>query len=134
MKSTKMAETETKTTKIENSMFQYFIVFHLPEKIKIHSHLLKSTRYFRNNTKSKNQSNIHNISHCNTKSQKSVRFINEPHIKTMHVWQFAYIQARKDKWQQAGRDRSRFEKRIDEFERIISPILKKKYEKIIKNI
>lgn len=41
----------------------------------------------------------------------------------IRAWKFAYSEARKGKWEQMGRDRERFEKRISELGRILTPIL-----------
>lgn len=117
---------ETQIINIENGMFQYFIIFSFPNKIKIHTYLLGSTRCPQNRTQ-QNQLNNHK------RAQKAVKFIEIPNIKTLYVWQFAHAQARKDIWQQVGRDRERFKTKIDKFNKIISPILQKKYEKILKN-
>lgn len=121
---------ETQIINIENGMFQYFIIFSFSNKIKIFIHLLGSTRCPQNRTQ-QNQSNSRN--EANKTAQKAVKFTEKPNIKTLYVWLFAHAQARKDIWQQVGRDRERFKTKIDKFNKIISPILQKKYEKILKN-
>lgn len=46
-----------------------------------------------------------------------------PTVHEIRAWKFAYSQARKGKWEQMGRDRERFEKRISGLSRVLSPIL-----------
>lgn len=46
-----------------------------------------------------------------------------PIVHEIRAWRFAYSEARKGKWEQMGRDRERFEKRINEIDRILAPIL-----------
>lgn len=121
---------ETKIINFGKGMFQYFIFFHSNEENEpqtqpftfgIHSH--------RNNI---------NFTcpkmNLDMKSNRKVQFIDKPNIKILHTWQFAYMQARRDKWQQAARDRTRFEMRIKKLSEIISPILEKKYEDITENL
>lgn len=55
--------------------------------------------------------------------EKKVRFNLSPVVHEIRAWKFAYSQARKGQWEQMGRDRGRFEKRINEVSRILSPIL-----------
>lgn len=52
-----------------------------------------------------------------------VRFNLCPVVHEIRAWKFAYSQARKGPWEQMVRDRGRFEKRINEVSRILSPIL-----------
>lgn len=52
-----------------------------------------------------------------------VRFNLCPTVHEIRAWKFAYSQARKGQWEQMGRDRGRFEKRINDVSRILSPIL-----------
>lgn len=47
----------------------------------------------------------------------------QPKIYQLHVWNHAYREARKGKWDQAARDRDRFHRKIEELKDIISPIL-----------
>lgn len=46
-----------------------------------------------------------------------------PTVHEIRAWKFAYSQARKGKWEQMGRDRERFEKRINSLSSILTPIL-----------
>lgn len=63
---------------------------------------------------------------CETqKKWKFVAFNMQPQVYTMHVWQFAYRQARKGIWEEKARDRDRFERRIKKFGEIFEPILVK---------
>lgn len=52
-----------------------------------------------------------------------MRFNPCPVVHEIRAWKFAYSQARKGQWEQMGRDRGRFEKRINDVSRILSPIL-----------
>lgn len=126
-----MARETTEIINIENGMFQYFMVFHLPEKYKIHTQLLDSTQRPQNHTKQKINSN--NTNSYNTNSHRKVRFSDKSSTKIMHVWQFAHAQARKGEWQQFSIDRMHFNSRIHKLNEIISPVLLKKYGEFIKN-
>jgi len=55
--------------------------------------------------------------------EKKVRFNLQPKVHRLHVWKFAYSQARKGKWEEIGRDRGRFGKRVQDAEPILAPIL-----------
>lgn len=55
--------------------------------------------------------------------QLQVTFNLCPVVHEIRAWKYAYSEARKGKWEQMGRDRERFEKRINELKRILSPIL-----------
>lgn len=46
-----------------------------------------------------------------------------PRVHEIRAWKFAYREARKGKWEQVGRDRERFEKKINELGSIIAPVL-----------
>lgn len=46
-----------------------------------------------------------------------------PTVHEIRAWKFAYAEARKGKWMEMGRDRVRFERRIGELSRILTPIL-----------
>lgn len=46
-----------------------------------------------------------------------------PIVHEIRAWKFAYSEARKGKWDQIALDRGRFEKRINELSRILTPIL-----------
>lgn len=54
-----------------------------------------------------------------------------PIVHEIRAWKFAYSEARKGKWEQLGRDRLRFEKRINELSRILTPILAAKHRQKI---
>lgn len=43
---------------------------------------------------------------------KKVTFNLRPTVHMMCVWQFAYLEARKSNWEQIGRDRARFLRRV----------------------
>lgn len=51
----------------------------------------------------------------------------------MKKWDFAYRQARKGEWEQIGRDRARFNQRIENTKKIIDPILNKNLRENIFN-
>lgn len=46
-----------------------------------------------------------------------------PQVHEIRAWKFAYREARKGKWEQVGRDRERFEKKINELGAIITSVL-----------
>lgn len=56
-----------------------------------------------------------------------------PTVHVIRAWNYAYSEARKGKWEQMGRDRERFEKRINELSHILSPILKTDHRQKIYN-
>ena len=62
--------------------------------------------------------------------KKTVRFSEKIQVFRMHVWKYAYEQARKSSWRQELCDRIRFEARIQETEKMLVPLLKEK----IKNL
>lgn len=124
-----MSGKNAKIINFEHGMFQYFIVFAYPLENKIHLKLLKTTQTYK-----KQQNESHLIVDIRANSQKRVTFAEKSEIRIMHTWQFAYNQARKDKWQQAARDRSRFEKRIYETGKIIALSLENKYLTFFYNI
>lgn len=62
-----------------------------------------------------------------------VRFNLRPQIREIRAWKFAYREARKGKWEQIGRDRERFEKKIAELGRHILPVLEPKHRERIFN-
>lgn len=68
-------------------------------------------------------SNKYNLIKNHKFGTRIVKFDLKHTIHTMHTWQFAYKSARKDIWQQLARDHARFKNRIDEIDKIISPIL-----------
>lgn len=67
------------------------------------------------------------------KTKKRVRFDEKPQIKFMFVWNFAHREARTNKWQQYGRDRVRFERRIDDIEYKIEHVFYAEHRKKIYN-
>ena len=65
------------------------------------------------------------------KSRKKVCFQTDEDLVEVHQmihWDFAYRKARKGTWEQAAADRCRFMRRINEFELILSPCLRRKLE------
>lgn len=56
-------------------------------------------------------------------TSRTVSFNLKPEITELYVWQYAYREARKGKWEQTARDRHRFQRRISDLENVISPIL-----------
>jgi hypothetical protein len=56
--------------------------------------------------------------------QRHVTFSNKIKVHKMYVWKFASRQARNgDCWQQLGRDRYRFEMKIDLYKPVLNRIL-----------
>ncbi|XP_031628798.1 uncharacterized protein LOC116344415 [Contarinia nasturtii] len=55
--------------------------------------------------------------------EKKVTFNLRPTVHEMRVWQFAYSEARKSIWEQVGRDRVRFQARINKLSNKLTPIL-----------
>lgn len=53
----------------------------------------------------------------------NVKFNMSPEIHHLHVWSFAYREARIGNWSQIALDRHRFELRIKQSATFISPIL-----------
>lgn len=111
---------ETKTIKLQNGMFQYFLQLYPTDKIKFTSKTFTFDKQIQNNTEKEQQKEK------DLNQQKRVKFSLIPSIKTMHVWQYAYTQARKDIWGEKARDNDRFKRRINKIENIILPILTKK--------
>lgn len=64
---------------------------------------------------------------------KKVTFDTNEKIYTLHVWTYAYKQARKSDWEQLTRDRARFERRIQKCGEILVPMLQTKLEVINRN-
>lgn len=60
-----------------------------------------------------------------------VTFNLSPIVHEIRAWKFAYSEARKGKWEQMGRDRERFEKRINELSHILTPVLNAAYRQKI---
>lgn len=56
-----------------------------------------------------------------------------PTVHEIRAWKFAYCEARKGKWEQVGRDRERFEKKIKELGAHISPVLAANHRQKIYN-
>ena len=50
---------------------------------------------------------------------------NPPTVHVLHVWHYAYKEARRGPWEQIARDRLRFHRRIEKTAEVIEPILKK---------
>lgn len=50
------------------------------------------------------------------KMKKQVRFKETPQIRFLYMWKIAHQQARIGQWEQCGRDRVRFERRIVDVE------------------
>ena len=57
---------------------------------------------------------------------KKVTFKEDVQIYYMHVWKYAYREARKNYWLTFTTDRMRFKRRIEKLEDIMSPILQQK--------
>lgn len=53
---------------------------------------------------------------------KKVRFDSNVQIQNMHVWTFAYREARKSDWIRIAADRYRFELRIRKLEQLLTKI------------
>lgn len=51
-------------------------------------------------------------------------------VHPMIVWSFAYRQARKGTWEVDALDRLRFQKRIEEVDEILTPVLLAKIEEV----
>lgn len=63
--------------------------------------------------------------------RRPVTFDMNVYVLNMFVWSYAYRVARIGTWQQDAADRERFEKRITELEKIISPVLTAEHRKRI---
>ncbi|XP_050410287.1 uncharacterized protein LOC126824901 [Patella vulgata] len=66
-------------------------------------------------------------SNCSENKTKKVHFADEDKLVVVHrmyAWSFAYRACRRGPWEQYARDRERFHRRIQDIEKIISPILK----------
>lgn len=59
------------------------------------------------------------------KQFKKVSFSEKLVVHQICCWSFAYRKARISKWEEVGRDRVRFQRRIESIEKIISPVLLK---------
>lgn len=111
-------------------MFQYFVFFQFPHEIgfEIPPIELQIRLYggFGNCKEFQNENKPTERTNSDVKSRRMVKFLDKPIIRLMHTWQFAHKQARKDLWQRVARDRTRFERKINILDRIISPVLEKK--------
>lgn len=117
-------------TKLNGKIFQYFVSFKASEN-DFTNETHETEFSFEHIPCDSNEISIE-FTHKNTsfekyqntkKSTKTVQFNLKPKTYTMYTWSFAYKEARKDKWQQMARDRSRFKDRINKLDEIISPIL-----------
>lgn len=115
----------------EKGMFQYFFIFHLPEKNKIHSQSFKSKSCLQNHVDQHIE--LSNNTIIRKSNSKKVTFADKPSTKIMHVWQFAHAQARKGEWQLSYIDHMHFKLRIQILNEIISPVLTEKYKKFVEN-
>lgn len=104
---------------LNGGIFQYFICFGASK-----SRLQPKVSQNIQNSQKKNDS-ILIRTNVPSQSKKSVKFNPRTKIHVMHVWEFAYRQARKDIWQEKGRDRVRFAKKIRDIGEILTPILNK---------
>ena len=69
--------------------------------------------------------------------KKKVRFKPDDELAVVHpmiVWSFAYRQARKGTWEVDALDRLRFQKRIEEVDKILTPVLLAKIEEVNQHI
>lgn len=110
--------------RLGGGIFQYFICFSTSKpKSRSKPKFSQKIQIYDN----KKADSIHNETNSSMQIErkKSVKFDLQLKIHVMHVWKFAYEQARKDIWQEKGRDRVRFEKRIKDLSKILTPILKK---------
>lgn len=73
------------------------------------------------------------MSRDKNKKIKTVRFNDKVEICRMHVWDFAYRNSRKGGWMQDAMDRFRFSRRIEQLEKILSPVLNTKLRRILLN-
>lgn len=108
---------------LNDNMFQYILKFSQSKYNPMH--LMKSRTIEEIDdfiTFERTESN-HSIESKNSERTKKVKFFLPPLVHEMHTWLFAYKNARRGKWEQIARDRSRFEYRIKRMEKIISPIL-----------
>lgn len=146
-------ETEIEPHCMKSGIFQYFLLFDPPQKIKIHTPSIALNLHVRGRGKQTKIAGNFKIKPANlwqfkrnqakatTKkieqnagsgSQKRVKFNDKPSIQHMHVWQFAYKQARKGEWEKTYSDKAHFQSRIDKLNETISPIFEKKLEKMNK--
>ncbi|KAK5646712.1 hypothetical protein RI129_005176 [Pyrocoelia pectoralis] len=71
-----------------------------------------------------------------SEAMKKVTFDeSQNRVYIMVVWPFAYEEARKGPWETIALDRYRFSRKIEEFNRLLSPVLQEKHRaKIYRNI
>lgn len=63
-----------------------------------------------------------------------VRFDPSPtHVHLLYVWTYAYKAARRGSWEEAARDRERFQHRIERINQLIKPVLMKKLNQYAEN-
>lgn len=62
------------------------------------------------------------VSRKDVKSMKKVSFDSNIKILNMHVWSFAYNEARKNNWKTIAADRYRFDLRRQRFEAMLAKI------------
>lgn len=106
------AEEQVKQIHI-SGMFQYFLLFHSDTKDNNNQYIFP--KYSHEMVEVKNVGKKIG-SEINSKTPKRVTFSEKNDIRTIYTWQYAYTQARKDKWQKAARDRVRFEKKNSRYE------------------
>lgn len=114
----------TNETRVLNisGMFQYFLIFDQPNK----SNFQTRKSIFKNNH-GKNPEKFNSNNETDLKStKKKVQFNPKIAVHKMQTWKFAYTHARIDEWQQFGRDRAIFKRKIENLSEINSPILLKK--------
>lgn len=142
---------EMETFQMKSGIFQYFLLFEPPQKIKFHTPSIALNLHIREWRKRAELTSNFKVQSANVwqfrqkqagkpiktttenvclKSQKRVTFNNKPSIQHMHVWKFAYEQARKGDWAKTYSDKVHFHSRIDKIDKIISPILEKKLDKM----
>jgi len=71
------------------------------------------------------------------KRKKKVCFKPDHELAVVHpmiVWSFAYRQARKGTWEVDALDRLRFERRVEEVDKILTPVLLAKIEEVNRSI
>ncbi|KAL3842615.1 hypothetical protein ACJMK2_020608 [Sinanodonta woodiana] len=69
--------------------------------------------------------------------RRKVHFANDNTLVTLHpmiAWSYAYATARKGPWEEYARDRDRFQRRIEETECILAPILKPDHRSTVYSI
>lgn len=63
----------------------------------------------------------------NDSTKRRVTFNPKLEVQHLHVWNYAYREARKGKWMEIALDRSRFKRRIKLVQNIISLILSEQH-------